>query len=125
MKHATSVPKRWGKASREIGGALQTKGKQTRRGHSIQGVNARRHGTTGVPKAAWTLKTLCDLCGVKARKVNKTKPNFPLNFCFILLLLCFKNYSLTCFPLGCRRRARNEAKEKKKADERTSKRRQQ
>ena len=41
-----SGSEKMGKASREIGGALQTEEKQTRSGYSIQGVNARRHGTT-------------------------------------------------------------------------------
>ena len=43
-----------GKACREIEGALQTEGKQTRRGYSIQGANARRHGTTGAHRKVQT-----------------------------------------------------------------------
>ena len=45
-----------GKASREIGGTLQTdrEGKQTRRSYSIPGVNARRYGTTFVHRQVQT-----------------------------------------------------------------------
>ena len=37
--------RKW-KKHREIGEAIQTEGKQARRGYSIQGANARRHGIT-------------------------------------------------------------------------------
>ena len=43
-----------GKAPLKIGGALQTKGKQTHRGYSIQGVKARRYGTTQVQRKVQT-----------------------------------------------------------------------